>query len=115
MNFPPEQMYKSETQHLDFSNCSTLVTELECVQERVCVCVSLKQSSRKHSRLRLTSPLKLLKHELNRHRRGPLHYRGTRSVRLDHGNHLLLLLSSLSDVTPRLLYLEVWMEDEGCE
>ena len=61
------------------------------------------------SYLRLASPLKLLKHQLNRHHCGRLHYWSTRRVLRDHSNHLLLLFSGLSDAPLRLLCMGVYM------
>ena len=58
----------------------------------------------------LVSPLKLLKHQPNRHHCGRLHYWSTRRVQLDESNHLLLLFSDLSDFPLGLL-----CKEGGCE
>lgn len=73
------------------------------------------EQQRSSSYLWLTSPLKLLKHQLNRHRCGWLHYWSTRRVQLDHSNHLLLLFSGLSDVPLRFLYMGVCVERAAYE
>lgn len=71
------------------------------------------EQQRPSCHLGLASPLKLLKHQLNRHHCGWLHYWGTRRVRLDHSNHLLLLFSGLSDFPLRWLYMEVCVQTGG--